>query len=141
MSAPIPHVRAWFAVVAVDWPPGSAKRWPGRGMQSLPMGPHRPAELTVVAQDPTAARVEVACMLAEAGHKWHAIVHIQRRPEVEQKAAELVAEALERAAHDSRMAADLRKAAQEGLRNNPFHTAEDFRKIFLEDDEPKKEGE
>lgn len=112
-------VTAWSVTAVVDWPPGSARRWPQGGKLARPEGPTILALATVAVELPTGGKPiqEVASQLAqeayrEAGHRWAFIRHVVRNEPAEAKARDMVAEALSRASYDSRA-----KGARERGRN------------------------
>lgn len=109
MTAPIvSHVRAWAVLCAVDWPAGAASKWPAKGRLAQPQGANRPAELvvTLATGGQLEAATEAQQILRGLGHRWSMLLRVARVPDLENRAAELAAEWLERAAHDSRFIRD-----------------------------------
>jgi hypothetical protein len=102
MDKPKPHIKAFFVQAVVDHPPGSARHWPGQGQQAFPRGRTTEAELTVAADHQGEAIEAARRLLQEAGHAWAWLSQVRRTTQVEDQAAELVQEALERAAYDAR---------------------------------------
>ncbi|MCK4718611.1 MAG: hypothetical protein KAT70_08080 [Thermoplasmata archaeon] len=105
MSEPKTHVRALVVEALVDWPPGSAQRWPGwPQLKAQPHGEVTPARVVVTLDlmEEASAHDRALEALKELGHRWAFIRGTVRDRDVETQAAGLVHEALERASYDSR---------------------------------------
>ncbi len=130
------HVKAWSVLAAVDWPPGAAKRWPGEGRLAQPKGDNRPAIVVVATErgGQVEAATEAQQALAALGHRWSMLLRVTRLPDVENQAAELVQEALERAAHDSKAERNhpLGQATAIIQDEYPAMGSEEFRKKLLD---------
>lgn len=97
-------MKAWEVQAAVDWPPGSARKWPGQGSYAVPGGNNRPAILVVAVDGgQREAALEALQLLDQVGHAWARVVRVTHRADITARALGVASHALAQAQEESRL--------------------------------------